>query len=371
MNLRGGSATSTPVIPGAPGAAVRRPTMFSRIYKSLGENRRVLSLGILGGVLLLSVSAALSFGAAREYSISSLFSGTEFERDILVNIRLPRVLFALFCGAGLAITGVLAQCLFRNPLAEPYLMGTSAGAMLFAIIAIFASSRLGTNFHLGAFKGIGPAVFSFLGAALACGIVLRLGKTSGGQVHFVLLAGIAINALASSFSGVFIFLANDRELRDITFWNLGSYGAATYPAVLMAGGVALVAGITAYVMRRRLDALLLGEQVAFDLGVKIRRDRRIIFFLIVLCQGVLVSLTGMIMFVSLVAPHLTRMLVGASHRYLVLGSILLGSIISLLADTVARRAAAPAEIPLGVLTGLLGAPFFLYMLTRHKARTMP
>lgn len=333
------------------------------------DQKAVFVLVTLAVATVVSLYIGLSFGAAREFSIPSLFSGSHFERNILVDIRLPRVLFAMFCGAGLALTGVLAQCLFRNPLAEPYLMGTSAGAMLFAIIAIFAAGRLDINFHSGPFRGIGPSLFSFLGAALACGVVLRLGRTAGGQVHFVLLAGIAINALASSFSGVFIFLANDRELRDITFWNLGSYGAATYPAVFMAAGVAIVAGVAAYAMRRRLDALLLGEQVAFDLGVKVKRDRRIIFFLIVLCQGVLVSLTGMIMFISLVAPHLTRMFVGASHRYLVIGSVLLGGIISLVADTVARRVAAPAEIPLGVLTGLIGAPFFLYMLIQHKSRS--
>jgi iron complex transport system permease protein len=332
------------------------------------DQRSSLALYLLVIAILCCMYLALSLGAATQLSVGSLFSGNQFERDILFDIRLPRVLFALFCGAGLALTGVLAQCLFRNPLAEPYLMGTSAGAMLFAIIAIFAASRLGLNFNLGVFKGVGPAAFSFIGAALACAMVLRLGKTSGGHVHFVLLAGIAINALASSFSGVFIFLANDRELRDITFWNLGSYGAATYPAVAMASMVAISASIVAWSIRRRLDALLLGDQIAFDLGVKVQRDRRVIFFLIVLCQGVLVSLTGMVMFVSLVAPHLTRMLVGASHRYLIPGAALLGAVISLLADTVARRAAAPAEIPLGVLTGLMGAPFFLYMLTRHKAR---
>lgn len=333
------------------------------------DQKSAAALITLGVITAMSLYIALSFGAAREFSIASFFSGSQFERDILIDIRLPRVLFALCCGAGLALTGVLAQCLFRNPLAEPYLMGTSAGAMLFAIVAIFAAGRMGINFHAGPFQGIGPALFSFAGAALACGIVLRLGHTTAGQVHFVLLAGIAINALASSFSGIFIFLANDRELRDITFWNLGSYGAATYPAVAMAAGVALVAGTAAFIMRRRLDALLLGEQVAFDLGVKVKRDRRIIFFLIVLCQGVLVSLTGMIMFISLVAPHLTRMLVGASHRYLIPGSVFLGAIISLVADTIARRVAAPAEIPLGVLTGLIGAPFFLYMLMQHKSRS--
>jgi len=331
-------------------------------------SRPQISLISLAGLMCASFYLALSLGAARDYSVFSAFSGNEFERNILLDIRLPRVLFALFSGAGLALTGVLAQCLFRNPLAEPYLMGTSAGAMLFAIIAIFAASRFAVNLQLGIFKGIGPAIFSFMGAAISCALVLRIGRSNGGQIHFVLLAGIAINALASSFSGVFIFLANDRELRDITFWNLGSYGAATYPAVVMAGFVAIGAAVLAILMHRRLDGLLLGDQVAFDLGVNVKFDHRILFTLIVLCQGVLVSLTGMIMFVSLVAPHLTRMLVGASHRYLIPGAILLGAIISLLADTVARRAAAPAEIPLGVLTGLMGAPFFLYMLTRHKAR---
>ncbi len=332
--------------------------------------------GAQPGLVMLSMVAvlcsyiALSVGAARNFSPAALFSLTGFEKDILIDIRLPRVLFAFIAGAGLALTGVIMQCLFRNPLAEPFLMGTSAGAMLFAIIAIFAASRLGIAAPGSALAGLGNALFSFIGAALACTLVLRLGRSTGGQVHFLLLAGIAINAIASSLSGVFVFLANDRELRDITFWNLGSYGGATYPAVMLASSVTVLALIVALKMHRRLDALLLGDAVAFDLGVQVRQDRRTLFVLVVLCQGVLVSLTGMIGFIALVAPHIARMLSGATHRRLIPAAVLLGAVISLIADTFARKLAQPAEIPLGVLTGMMGAPFFLYILMRYKARSI-
>jgi iron complex transport system permease protein len=329
-----------------------------------------IKLYILGILALLCILLSLSLGAAQNFSPTALFSVTGFERDILLDIRLPRVLFAFVAGAGLALTGLIMQCLFRNPLAEPFLMGTSAGAMLFAILAIFAASRLGISLQGSLLGGLGPALFSFIGAAMAFALVLRLGRSTGGQVQFVLLAGIAINAIASSASGVFIFLANDRELRDITFWNLGSYGGATYPAVVLAALVTLFASAVALSMHRRLDALLLGDTVAFDLGVRVKQDRRILFALVVLCQGVLVSLTGMIAFIALVAPHLARMLIGATHRRLIPAAILLGAVISLTADICARKLAQPAEIPLGVLTGLMGAPFFLYILMRFKSRSL-
>jgi iron complex transport system permease protein len=334
-------------------------------YFARGPQARLVVLAIAA---FASLFFALSLGAARDFSPSALFSLSGFEKDILFDIRLPRVLFAFIAGAGLALTGVIMQCLFRNPLAEPFLMGTSAGAMLFAIIAIFAAGRLGIAAQGSAFAGLGPSLFSFLGAAIAFALVLRLGRSTGGNVQFVLLAGIAINAIASSASGVFIFLANDRELRDITFWNLGSYGGATYPAVVLSASATVIALAVALKMHRRLDALLLGDAVAFDLGVRVKQDRRILFAVVVLCQGVLVSLTGMIAFIALVAPHLARMLAGATHRRLIPSAVLLGAVISLTADTFARKLAQPAEIPLGVLTGMMGAPFFLYMLMRFKAR---
>lgn len=347
--------------------AVAENKVFSSFRSGLFATAEI-KLWVLGTLALASILVSLSLGAAQNFSPAALFSVTGFERDILLDIRLPRVLFAFVAGAGLALTGVIMQCLFRNPLAEPFLMGTSAGAMLFAIIAIFAAGRLGISAQGTLLGGLGPALFSFVGAAVAFALVLRLGRSTGGQVQFVLLAGIAINAIASSASGVFIFLANDRELRDITFWNLGSYGGATYPAVALAALVTLIAFAVALSRHRRLDALLLGDTVAFDLGVRVKHDRRILFAVVVLCQGVLVSLTGMIAFIALVAPHLARMLIGATHRRLIPAAILLGAVISLTADTFARKLAQPAEIPLGVLTGMMGAPFFLYMLLRFKSR---
>lgn len=318
-------------------------------------------------IMAATLGTALLIGAFRNFSPFELFSAAGTNQAVLWQIRLPRVLFALVAGAGLALSGVITQSLFRNPLAEPFLLGTSAGAMLFAIIGIFAASRWQVTLPV---YGLGPALFAFVGAASAFALVSYWGKSAQGSVQYVLLAGIATNAVASAASGIFIYLANDRELRDITFWSLGSFGSVNYAALLLAGTTTLPAFVIAYRLNRRLDALLLGDKVAFDLGLDTKASRRILFLLVVLCQGILVSLCGIIPFVALIAPHLARMLVGATHRNLIPAAALVGAILALTADTFARKLAAPAEIPLGILTGLMGAPFFLFILRQHKARAI-
>lgn len=324
-------------------------------------------IALLSVVVAAALCTALLIGAFRNFSPFELLAASGADQSVLWQIRLPRVLFALVAGAGLALSGVITQSLFRNPLAEPFLLGTSAGAMLFAIVGIFAASRWQVTLPV---YGLGPALFAFLGAALAFALVSYWGKSAQGSVQYVLLAGIATNAIASAASGIFIYLANDRELRDITFWSLGSFGNANYAGLLLAMATTLPAFVLALRLNRQLDALLLGDMVAFDLGLDTKASRRILFLLVVLCQGILVSLCGIIPFVALIAPHLARMLVGATHRNLIPAAALVGAILALTADAFARKLAAPAEIPLGILTGLMGAPFFLLILRQHKARAI-
>lgn len=346
------------------------------LYSALDNFRKsrhgsnALKFTALAGLLMLSFLLALLLGAARNYSLHELFAVSGLERTLVWEIRLPRVLFALFAGVGLALTGVITQSLFRNPLAEPFLLGTSAGAMLFAILGIFAASRLGFSLNALLPAQMGPALFSLVGALVAFALVQHWGKSSAGSVQYVLLAGIAVNAIASAISGIFVYIANDRELRDITFWSLGSYGTVNYSAVALAAVVTTITFAVVACWHRRLDALLLGDAVAFDLGLKAKDSRRLLFFLVVFCQGTFVSLAGMIPFIALIAPHLARLFCGATHRRLVPAAALLGAILSLLADTLARKLAQPAEIPLGILTGLMGAPFFLFILRQHKARSL-
>ncbi|MCX7632967.1 MAG: iron ABC transporter permease [Turneriella sp.] len=339
-------------------------------FTQRSEMETPLKFTLLFSVLLVCFYAALSLGASRNVAPTNFFTLTEIERTILLEIRLPRVLFAAVAGAGLALSGVITQSLFRNPLAEPFLLGTSAGAMLFAIFGIFAASRFGLSLNVPLLAGLGPALFAFVGATLAFALVQFWGKSNTGSVQYILLAGIATNAIASAASGIFIYLANDRELRDITFWSLGSFGAVNYPALLLAAIATTIALSASLPMHRKLDALLLGDEAAFDIGLSVKTSRTIFFLLVVLCQGVLVSLCGIIPFIALIAPHIARMLFGSTHRRLLPASVLVGAIIALSADTMARKIAQPAEVPLGILTGLMGAPFFLYILRQYKMRAI-
>ncbi|MGS1109622.1 FecCD family ABC transporter permease [Achromobacter anxifer] len=311
---------------------------------------------------MLAVVAATANGAVaiplRE--LPSLLWGaptpeTALWRNVLIDIRLPRVLFALVAGAGLAVSGAAMQALFRNPLAEPGLIGISAGGALGAVAAIVLTS--------GGFWITAPAAFA--GSLLATLCAYAVGRRVPG-VAGLLLAGVAITAMAFSLIGLFTFVATDAQLRDLTFWNMGSLGGANWKVLSFLGPWVLLVSLWLMSQWRVMNALLLGEREAQHLGYTLKRVRARLVLASALIVGPLVAATGTIVFVGLVVPHLVRMTLGANHRWLLPATILAGGLALILADWLARTVVVPAELPIGLVTGLVGGPFFLWLLARGR-----
>ncbi len=287
-------------------------------------------------------------------------------RDALVilDIRLPRTLLGLMVGAGLAVSGTLMQGLFRNPLADPALVGVSAGAGLAAACIIVLGDRLIA--HLGVPGPLPYAVLpagAFLGGLTATlalyGLATRSGRTS---VATMLLAGIALGALSGAMTGLLVTASDDRQLRDLTFWSLGSLGGATWAKVAASAPLILPVLAAVPFLGRGLNALVLGEAEAFHLGVPVERLKRTCILLVAVAVGASVAAAGVIGFVGLVVPHALRLVIGPEHRLLLPASALLGGVLLVLADIAARMVAAPAELPIGIVTALVGAPVFLWLL---------
>ncbi len=287
---------------------------------------------------------------------------------VLWGIRLPRVVLGVVVGAGLAVSGAAMQGLFRNPLADPGLIGVSSGAALAAVVVIVLGGTLagGLSATLGA--TLLPAA-AFAGGALATVVVYRL-ATAGGRtsVATMLLAGIAINAVAGAGTGLMTFIADDDQLRDLMFWTLGSLGGATWQSLAVVAPCILVCVGAAPFLARPLNAMLLGEAEARHLGVETQRLKRLVIALSALAVGAAVAVSGIIGFVGLVVPHLLRLALGPDHRTLLPGSALLGGALLLGADLLARTVVAPAELPIGIVTALVGGPFFLWLLLRQRRR---
>lgn len=285
---------------------------------------------------------------------------------ILGQIRVPRTLLGLAVGGVLALSGVAMQGLFRNPLADPGLVGVSSGAALGAAFAIVGASLFG-----GWPAWLAPYVLSlsaFGGGLGVTWLVYRVGRRDGQtSVATMLLAGIALTALAGAAIGLFTYLADDATLRTLTFWNLGSLNGASYPRLWPL--LLVTAAVAVWLPRRAtaLNALLLGESEARHLGFDIERVKRELVFCTALGVGAAVAAAGMIGFIGLVVPHLVRLLVGPDHRVLLPASLLAGAALLLLADLLARLLLAPAELPIGIVTALIGAPFFLFLLVRGRA----
>ncbi|MCP8465463.1 iron ABC transporter permease [Pseudomonas sp. ZM23] len=285
---------------------------------------------------------------------------------IVGQIRLPRTLLGVATGGVLALAGVAMQGLFRNPLADPGLIGVSSGAALGAAIAIVFGASIG-----GLPDAFAPYLLSacaFAGGLAVTALVYRLGRHNGQtSVATMLLAGIALTALAGALIGLFTYLADDATLRTLTFWNLGSLNGASYPRLWP---LLLITLLVASWLPRRVDALnalLLGESEARHLGFDVERLKVELILCTALGVGAAVAAAGMIGFIGLVVPHLLRLIVGPDHRVLLPASMFGGAILLLLADLVARLALAPAELPIGIVTALIGAPFFLFLLIRGRS----
>lgn len=295
----------------------------------------------------------------------------EYESAVLVfeNIRLPRLLLAVSAGAGLAMAGALMQGLFRNPLADPGLIGVSSGAALAAGVSIV----LGAMWFPELPRALGSwtlVLMAFAGGLGVTAIIYAISQGHGGtRVGHMLLAGIAVNALAGAGLGLLNYIATDEQLRNLQFWLMGSLGGARWSAVVLVGALTSLALLLGMRLAMPLNALALGEAQATLLGVPVERVKRYSIVIAALAVGVVTATTGVIGFIGLVAPHMIRLISGPDHRWVLPGSALLGASLVLLADAVARTVVAPAELPLGVLTALVGVPFFLVLL-RGKAGRM-
>jgi iron complex transport system permease protein len=351
---------------------------YSESFRTLPRFRRALlvlsGLGILlvWMVLLSSGIGAVSITPGEVLRILLHQIGInagpveELQSSVLLQIRLPRVLLGLLVGAALAVSGAAMQGLFRNPLADPGLVGVSSGAALATAIALVTAGSLQA-------AGMAlPASFLVPFAAFAGGtgttiLVYRL-ATRGGRtdVATMLLAGIAINAMAGAVIGFMIFLADDNQLRDLTFWTLGSLGGAVWRSVAIVMPLMLLAIFALPRLSKGLNALLLGETEARHLGIEVERLKKTIIVFVGLAVGAAVSVSGLIGFVGLVVPHILRLWIGPDHRFLMPGSALLGGLLLIGSDLLARTLAAPAELPIGILTATFGAPFFLWLLLRNR-----
>lgn len=297
---------------------------------------------------LLALSSAGPAGAQPADPELQLWQG------VLFDIRLPRIVLGVLTGAGLALAGAVMQALFRNPLAEPGLVGVSAGGAAGAVGAIV--------FGFASMPWV-VAGAAFAGSLLATLSAYQLGRSSPGSAA-ILLAGIAINAFCGALIGVFTYLADDTQLRTLTFWNLGSMAAAEWQTLMWLVPWEALMMLLLLLRWQALNALLLGEREALHLGFELQRLRWQLIMLVALLAGPLVAVTGTIGFVGLVVPHLVRLAVGADHRQLLPLSMLAGAIILSLADWLARIVVIPADLPIGIVTALLGAPFLLMLLRR-------
>lgn len=296
-------------------------------------------------------------------------SGAEIglrERIILFDIRLPRMVLGGLVGASLAVSGGVMQGLFRNPLADPGLVGVSAGAGLGAITAIV----LGGLLPLGAiaWSGIYLVPLASFGGGWVTTMLLYAVSTRNGRtsVAVMLLAGIAVGALTGALSGILVYMANDQQLRDLTFWGLGSLAGATWAKVWLAGPLIIVALAVAPFLARGLNGLTLGEASAFHLGLPVQRVKRVAILTVAAATGASVAASGGIGFVGIVVPHLLRLAIGPDHRWLLPCAASFGAVLLLVADMIARSIVAPAELPIGIVTAVIGGPFFLYILLRNR-----
>lgn len=281
--------------------------------------------------------------------------------SVLWNVRLPRVVLALLVGASLGCAGALMQGVFGNPLAEPGVIGISAGAAVGAV----GSIALGLSF----FGNWTITVCAFAAGLLTVLLVYALSR-SGGRTEVVtlILTGIAVNAFAGALIGLFIFFADNAQITQITFWQLGSLAQATWPKVLAVLPCAVLGLVIAPFHARKLDLLALGERPARHLGVDVERLRVVLVLVVALLTAAAVAVAGIISFVGLLVPHLLRMANGPGHRFLVPGSALGGALVLVAGDLAARTVADPAELPLGVLTALFGSPFFFWLLRRTRRK---
>lgn len=321
------------------------------------RTKALLTLIGLGVVLAVALGVGVAVGAV-PISLFDL-NADSTKVFILTQIRLPRVLLAALVGGALALCGAVMQGLFRNPLADPYLLGIASGAT--------AGAALTIALRLDIYWGTVP-LGALLGGVLVVGIVYRIAQTRLVQLdnYALILSGVALAALFSAITSFLLFYGGGaHDARRIVFWILGGLGGAHWLYVLGLLGTLFITGCVLVLCARDLNAFALGEEMAAHLGIEPRTLRKILLLTVTLLTAVAVAVSGTIGFVGLIVPHMMRLIVGPDHRALLPVSALGGAVLLVLCDTIARAVLAPAELPIGILTALLGAPFFLFLLRRH------
>lgn len=312
------------------------------------HSRTLVVLLSLTIVVVVAATAALLVGAAETSSV------------IITEIRAPRVALALIVGAGLGISGALLQGTLRNPLADPGIIGVSASAALGAVVTV----ALGAAYSSWV-AALGATAAGIAGMAL----VLWIARSASGRTEVVtlVLGGVAITAFAAAVLSVVVAVSDTAGAQSATFWTTGSLALATWPGVWSTLPFLVLAAILTMLIIRHLDVLALGDRAAWAAGVDVDRTRTIALGAAVLAVGAGVAVVGVIAFVGLVVPHAVRLIIGPRHGALLVGSALAGALLLLVADTIARTAVSPVEIPLGVVTAIIGAPVFVVLLRRTRA----
>lgn len=338
----------------------------------------VLLIILVTGVCFWAIgSGAISISPAQVFSILCHKMGittgilySEQQENVLWVIRLPRVLMALLIGGTLSVCGAAMQGLFRNPLADPALIGISSSASTAAVLMIVLGSKFFDAYQsvLGQY---GLNIATFLGALLATVLIYRFSQQQGRtNVGVMLLAGVAMNAISGAATSFITLSANDQQLRSVTFWMMGSLGGANWTNVagILPFCMACIIGLPLFA--KALNAFALGETDAAYLGIRTERLKTTVMLLCAVGVGASVAVSGIIGFVGLVVPHIMRMVIGPEHRRLLIASAMGGAALLVLADLLSRTVAPPIEIPIGIITAMAGGPFFLYLLFREKRRTV-
>jgi iron complex transport system permease protein len=284
---------------------------------------------------------------------------TQQQDAVVWSIRLPRILLGVLVGAALAVSGAALQGMFRNPLADPGLIGVSNGAALGAVLALGLSIETIGRWTTPVFAFAGGVLFALLGYALA----RQNGRT---EVVTLILAGIALNTFAGAGTALVTFVANDSQLRAIIFWSMGSLGGATWDSVVACVPFVIAGLVASFWWRKPLNLMTLGEREARHLGVETERVRFLVIVFTALMTGATVAVSGVVGFVGLIVPHVIRLISGPNHRVLLPASALGGAILVVLADLVARTIVSPLELPLGVLTAFIGGPFLLILMLKTR-----
>lgn len=323
-------------------------------------------------VVAIVIVAELALGPveiAPNRVLAALFgNGTEVETAIIWSIRLPRTLLGIAVGAALALSGAALQGLLRNPLAEPGLIGVSAGASLGAVGAILLGAGAAA-FLPEILRAVLIPLAAFIGGAVVIAVLFGVVRLSqSGSTVTLILAGVAINAIVAAAIGVLIYISDDQQLRDLTFWTMGSLGTADRGLIVLVAALSATMVPVFLFRSRALDLLQLGERAAFHTGLDVDRARLLIALATALAVGSVTAAAGPIGFIGLVAPHIARLLVGPQHRLLLPAAALIGIALVLAADLCVRLAVPPQEPPIGLATSLIGGPFFLWLLLRQVSK---